>query len=161
MERVTREVQGSDPGDTTARQLGALQQLSKVIEDMAWGLEHRYTNKLTPDENRLKGERNGNQIARSIRSGEPWIDEIFDQLSASAVGISLLSKDYVESGNCMHEARDMVAKLDNNNMRLVPVRLAGKEFKMPSPLRSIQYLEWQQGKDAEEIVTEIIELISK
>jgi len=55
-ERVMREVQGTDAMDTSARQMGALWQLYKMVEDMAYGLEHRYTNKLTPDENRIRSQ---------------------------------------------------------------------------------------------------------
>jgi len=53
-DRVMREVQGTDAMDTSARQMGALWQLYKMIADMVYGLEHRYENKLTPDENRLR-----------------------------------------------------------------------------------------------------------
>lgn len=95
---------------------------------------------------------------KSIRPGQPWLDEIFDQLSASAIGISLLSKDYIKSGNCMHEARDMVAKLDNRNMKLVPVLLPGKEIDIPSWLTSIQYAPWKPNQSAEELVQTIIDL---
>ncbi len=55
-ERVLREVKGSDADDTVARQLGALLQFNKMIEDMAWELERRYTDALTGDEQRLRAE---------------------------------------------------------------------------------------------------------
>jgi len=55
-ERVMREVKGSDADDTVARQLGALLQFNKMIEDMAWELERRYTDALTGDEQRLRTE---------------------------------------------------------------------------------------------------------
>ncbi len=97
---------------------------------------------------------------KSIRPGQPWLDEIFDQLSASAIGISLLSSDYIKSGNCMHEARDMVARLDNKNMKLVPILLPGEDFEMPSWLTSIQYVAWKTDQRAQELVQRIIELTS-
>ncbi len=56
VERVLREVKGTDADDTVARQLGALLQFNKMIEDMAWELERRYTDALTGDEQRLRAE---------------------------------------------------------------------------------------------------------
>ena len=96
---------------------------------------------------------------QSIRAGEPWIDEIFDQLSASAVGISLLSEGYVKSENCMHEARDLVAMRDDKSIKFVPIYLAGEKFKMPALLRSTQYLEWKKGRSPEDVVKQIVERI--
>ena len=56
VERIMREVKGSDADDTVARQLGALLQFNKMIEDMAWDLERRYADALTGDEQRLRAE---------------------------------------------------------------------------------------------------------
>ena len=56
VERVMREVKGSDADDTVARRLGALLQFNKMIEDMAWELERRYADALTGDEQRLRAE---------------------------------------------------------------------------------------------------------
>ena len=56
VERVLREVKGTDADDTVARQLGTLLQFNKMIEDMAWELERRYTDALTGDEQRLRAE---------------------------------------------------------------------------------------------------------
>lgn len=53
--RILAEVKGKTPEDTIERQMGAFQALMKVVDDMAWGLEHRYLpNRATPDENRIK-----------------------------------------------------------------------------------------------------------
>ncbi len=59
----------------------------------------------------------------SIRVGQPWIKEIFDQLAVSPIGIPLLSSAYVASGNCMHELREMVARRDSNQMQIFPIKL--------------------------------------
>ncbi len=56
VERVLSEVKGTDDADTLARQIGALWQMEKIIDDMAFGLEHRTRNKFTADENRLRGQ---------------------------------------------------------------------------------------------------------
>ncbi len=55
-ERVMREVKGSDADDTVARQLGALLQFNKMIENMAWELGRRYGDALTGDEQRLRAQ---------------------------------------------------------------------------------------------------------
>lgn len=75
----------------------------------------------------------------SIRPGHPWLDEIFTQLSASAVGVPLLSTAYVRSGNCMHELREMVAQRDADAMQLVPIVL-DEQVEIPAFVRDQQYL---------------------
>ncbi len=51
VERVLREIRGSDPDETAARQMGTFLQFKAMIETMAGG--RRYRNELTPDEQRL------------------------------------------------------------------------------------------------------------
>jgi hypothetical protein len=57
---------------------------------------------------------------KSIRPGEPWLSEIFDQLAVSPIGIPLLSPAYVASGNCAHELREMIARRDSKAMQIFP-----------------------------------------
>jgi hypothetical protein len=57
--RVFSEIKGKDSEDTGERQMGAFQALIKMMDDMAWGLSHRYVNDadtraLTPDERRIR-----------------------------------------------------------------------------------------------------------
>jgi hypothetical protein len=57
--RILAEIKGKDVEDTGERQMGAFMGLIKVMDDMAWGLEHRYvdpadTRKSTPDELRIR-----------------------------------------------------------------------------------------------------------
>jgi len=56
--RIISEIRGKDAEDTIERQMGAFQALIKMIDDMAFGLEKRYTyltaSNATPDENRIK-----------------------------------------------------------------------------------------------------------
>jgi hypothetical protein len=54
VERVQSEIQGDDPMNTAARQMGAFWQLQQVVNDMAG--PRRYRNQLTPDEGRLLGQ---------------------------------------------------------------------------------------------------------
>jgi hypothetical protein len=75
---------------------------------------------------------------KSIRPGEPWIKEIFDQLSTAALAIPLVSDDYFASGNCEHEAREIVARRDNDRLHVIPVKLASK-VSVPSWFGDTQY----------------------
>ena len=57
--RVLAEINGKDAEDTGERQMGAFRALIQLMDDMAWGLEHRYVNdadtrQLTPDESRIR-----------------------------------------------------------------------------------------------------------
>jgi hypothetical protein len=97
----------------------------------------------------------------SIEPGEPWLDEIFDQLSTSPVGICLLSKGYVASKNCLHEAREMTAKLDSGKMKVIPVSLAGEKYNMQSWLSSTQALNWSEEMTADMVVNQIIEILDR
>ena len=51
--RVIAEIKGKDPADSGARQLGSFAVLIKIMNDMAYGLEHRSERQLTPDEQRI------------------------------------------------------------------------------------------------------------
>jgi hypothetical protein len=57
--RILAEIKGKDVEDTGERQMGAFMALIKIMDDMAWGLEHRYvdpadTRKSSPDELRIR-----------------------------------------------------------------------------------------------------------
>jgi len=54
-ERILHEIKGKDAQDTIERQMGAFKHLNEIIDNMAYGLEHRFLpNHATPDENRIK-----------------------------------------------------------------------------------------------------------
>lgn len=53
--RIIAEIKGKDAEDTIERQMGAFKALEKMVDDLAWGIEHRYLPpKATPDENKIK-----------------------------------------------------------------------------------------------------------
>ncbi len=57
--RVLAEIKGKDAEDTMERQMGAIQTLVDIIDDMAYGIGHRYVSvadntKATPDEKRIR-----------------------------------------------------------------------------------------------------------
>lgn len=97
----------------------------------------------------------------SIKGGRPWLTEIFDQLSASAIGISLLSESYLASGNCAHEAQEMVALRDSGKMKFFPIKLYDNgTLTLPPFMTNIQYLRKYQYNNADELSKYIISLLS-
>jgi hypothetical protein len=57
--RVLAEIKGKDAEDTGERQMGAFVNLIDLMDEMAWGIGHRYVNtadttKMTPDEGRIR-----------------------------------------------------------------------------------------------------------
>jgi hypothetical protein len=88
----------------------------------------------------------------SIRPGQPWLKEIFDQLALSPLGVLLLSSEYVKSGNCMHELREMIARHDGNKMQIFPVKIeADEKFEIPE-LQTIQYARLWEYQSSDELV---------
>jgi hypothetical protein len=99
----------------------------------------------------------------SIRPGKPWLDEIFNRLAKSAIGIALLSPAYLESENCMHELREMVARRDSKDMQLMPVKLykdsPDNPLKTPAYLGDTQYLRLWEYKNVEDALKVILRAI--
>jgi hypothetical protein len=94
----------------------------------------------------------------SITPGEPWLEEIFDKLSVAKLGIPLVSSDYLASGNCLHEAHEMVAKSDAHEMSLIPLKLyEDDDIKRPTWMRDPQYMHYYHYPDVETIVDRLIE----
>ena len=94
----------------------------------------------------------------SIRPGEPWMNEIFKQLSTSAIGVPLLSENYFNSGNCVHEAQEMVASYDSQKMKVLPIKLYEQVLNSPPWIQNIQYLRYSDYSAVQDIVREIIRL---
>lgn len=97
---------------------------------------------------------------KSIRPGQPWIDEIFKQLSSSAIGIPLLSDNYFDSGNCIHEAQEMIAHRDGGKMKVVPVKLYKEPLTSPTWLQNIQYLRFTDYTKVENAIRELVQLVT-
>ncbi len=76
----------------------------------------------------------------SIRPGRPWLEEIFQNLSQAAIAIPLLSREYLASGNCMHEAREIMARRDMGKLQILPIKLDQEKLDLPSWLQDTQYL---------------------
>lgn len=96
----------------------------------------------------------------SIRPGESWLQEIFDTLSSSSLGVPLISKDYLSSGHCMHEVEHMVNKRNMKQMTVIPVMLYEEE-ELPSFLKRIQYLNLFDLSNPEICVAKILDLFDR
>jgi TIR domain-containing protein len=83
----------------------------------------------------------------AMRGGQPWVRQIFGQLAESAAGIALLSESYLKSGNCLHEAEQMVALYDAGKIRLFPIAVADGDLQLPPWLQSIQYDSYRSFND--------------
>jgi tetratricopeptide (TPR) repeat protein len=93
--KIMSEIKGKDPEDTIERQMGAFMALNQMIDDMAWGLEHRYLPKrIKPDELRIK-DIYGNAYAdlwhKAVNKELHTYDHDFDLL------VELLAKLFSES----------------------------------------------------------------
>ena len=98
---------------------------------------------------------------KSITPGAPWLDEIFRSLAGSAIGVPLFSANYFASGNCEHEARELISRSDSKQMFVFPIRLSGQEFKLPDWARSTQYALLSQYADEEAIVAALVGAFEK
>jgi hypothetical protein len=95
----------------------------------------------------------------SIVPGKPWIEEIFQTLSRAAVAVPLLSKSYVESGNCLHEAQEIVARRDDGKVVMLPIKLYDEPLELPVWLRSIQYTKLGEIEPPADVPSMIIKLL--
>lgn len=82
---------------------------------------------------------------RSIRSGRPWLEEIDINLRKASVGVQLLTPAYLESPNCMEEARIMNGLLNDNKIKLLPLKLNDEDtLQAPTWLSDKQYAKLSQ-----------------
>jgi hypothetical protein len=93
----------------------------------------------------------------SITPGQPWLKEIFDKLARSALGVPLISADYLASGNCMHEAQEMIAQQDAGKMVVIPIKLTSDPIDLPTWMQNRQYLRLYQYADIETAVAKLVE----
>lgn len=89
----------------------------------------------------------------AIRPGEPWLDQLFEHLSAAAVGILLISAAYQQSSYCMEEARQLYGAYQEKKLHLLPVKL---DDEPPPPfLAGLQY-ERRRQRSPEMIVGDLV-----
>ncbi|MCW8381523.1 toll/interleukin-1 receptor domain-containing protein [Streptomyces justiciae] len=89
----------------------------------------------------------------AIGVGEDWLDDLIGNLARSAIGVLLLSKEYLESEYCMFEARELHRASIERRVRLVPVCL--EKMDLPAFLQGTQYRALYRHTP-QEIVTELL-----
>lgn len=94
--------------------------------------------------------------AESIVPGRPWMEEVFDKLSTSALGVPLLSSSYFKSGNCTHEAREMMSLADSGALRMIPVKVNEEPLDLPSWIRGVQYIRGWEYPTHKELVEKLV-----
>jgi hypothetical protein len=92
----------------------------------------------------------------SIIPGRRWIEEVFDKLAASAIGIPILSPIYVASENCRQEANQMAAMEDAGKIRTIPVKIKEGPLDLPGWLQAIQYVRGWEYSTPESLVDKIV-----
>ena len=98
----------------------------------------------------------------SITPGQPWLEEIFDTLAGSSLGIPLVSSSYFASGNCDHEAQAMVARRDMNEMAMIPLKLYRDDsFERPSWMQNRQYMHYYDYENVPTLVDRLIEFYDR
>ncbi len=98
----------------------------------------------------------------SIVPGQPWIEEIFDSLSKSSIGVPLYSNAYFQSGNCKHELNQMVSLKDNNKLLMIPIKIENEPIEnLPNQVQDIQYLRAWEHEDHDSMIAKLTEAIDK
>jgi len=92
----------------------------------------------------------------SITPGQPWITEIFNKLSGSKLGIPLVSPSYLSSGNCTHEAQEMIALRDSDKIAVIPLKLYKEDIERPTWMRSRQYMHYYDYSDIKTLVEMLV-----
>jgi hypothetical protein len=93
----------------------------------------------------------------SIVTGKPWLDEVFESLAASAIGIPLLSANYVHSENCLHEAREMASRVDQKKILVLPIKIRQEEFELPIWAQSTQYARFWEHQNPAALVEWLVQ----
>jgi hypothetical protein len=93
---------------------------------------------------------------QSLKAGQAWLPSLFGQLSASAVGVLLLSQSYLASGHCRHEAEEMINLRDSNKMFVAPMKLGRDRLDLPTFLDSTQYLRLTDHPNGASLVSALI-----
>jgi TIR domain len=97
---------------------------------------------------------------KPIPAGTSWIAEIFKQLAASPIGVPLFSQSYFESGHCLQEAREMLARRNAGGMKIVPIKLRREGLEMPAEFNEMQYLRSWEHRDPSALVDSIVQSIA-
>jgi hypothetical protein len=156
--------------DSPTRRFGTVQEALGYFQEAARRKERVFISYSGVDDASTKGLREefakrfqevfDYRDGKSIRPGEPWIEEISASMSKSPICVPLLSSTYVNSGNCMHELDDAIALRDAKQTRIFPIKLkADDSFNLPGVLASTQYLRLYDYETPEKLVDAIVRLL--
>jgi hypothetical protein len=84
------------------------------------------------------------------------MQQVYERLDTSAIGIALLSSNYLESSYCRHEAEYLKARHVDGNFNFITIKLyEDPDLDLPGWLRDIQYLRWWEYGNADDLVERI------
>jgi TIR domain len=96
----------------------------------------------------------------AIRPGTDWMDEMFRRLSASAVGIPLLSRNYFNSPYCPQECQRFMDGRAQKRMHVIPIKLRNESIELPEYIKGQQYLRlWEYKNNEAAVVDEVVRWI--
>jgi hypothetical protein len=99
---------------------------------------------------------------QSMEPARPWMQQVFQRLDGSAIGIALLSESYLKSPHCLNEAERMKGRHLKNDMHFMTIKLSqDEELDLPGWLGDIQYLRWWEYGGADELVERIRRSLGK
>jgi hypothetical protein len=96
----------------------------------------------------------------SIRPGRPWLEEIFGTIGRASGAVTLLSPRYLASENCLHEARQIVARRDERKLALLPLRLTEEAIDTPEWLKDPQHARLAQLAGPDEVPRLLVPLLA-
>lgn len=80
---------------------------------------------------------------KSIQPGQPWMDEIYESLGSSTLGVPVISPSYLASPHCLAEARFITQRAIEGRMAILPI-LARPAEALPKWLSQHQYVPLSQ-----------------
>jgi len=93
----------------------------------------------------------------SMFSGQDWRMQIGYLLEQSIIAIPILSKDYVQSRNCLSELYKMETLMKKDNLVILPIKVKIDKFDIPDNISSINYLRAWEYNTVKKIVEKIID----
>ena len=81
--------------------------------------------------------------------------------AGNAIGVQLISANYFASGNCEHEAHELISRGDAKQMFVFPIRLSGPKFELPGWAGYLQQCASRQYADEEATVAALVDAFEK
>jgi TIR domain len=99
---------------------------------------------------------------QSMEPARPWMQQLFERLDSSAIGIALLSKSYLDSPYCRSEAESLKDRQLKGDLHFITVKLyEDSDLDLPGWLKDIQYLRFWEYDSADDLVDRIRRSLGK